>query len=99
MGLGNHPNCLKRGAYMNKDEFSGQWKTIKGQVKEQWGKLTDDDITRIEGKRDQLLGAIQKRYGYDKERAEQELSTWEEGFHSTEEPFVEEDIEQPRMKR
>lgn len=88
---------------MNKDEFSGQWKTIKGKVKEQWGKLTDDDITKIEGKRDQLLGVIQKRYGYDKERAEQEVSTWEEGFH-TSEPFVEEDvfeedIEQPRMKR
>lgn len=62
---------------MNKEQFSGQWKTIKGQVKEKWGKLTDDDITQIEGKREQLLGFLQKRYGYEKERAEEELEKWE----------------------
>lgn len=65
---------------MNKDEFAGQWKNIKGKVKEKWGELTDDDLTRINGKRDQLLGFIQKRYGYEKEKAEQELSTWEKDF-------------------
>lgn len=63
---------------MNKDIFEGQWKNIKGQVKEKWGKLTDDDLTSIEGKRDQLLGCIQKRYGYTQERAEEELKSWEE---------------------
>lgn len=65
---------------MNKDEFAGQWKNIKGKVKETWGELTDDDITRIDGKRDQLLGFIQKRYGYEKERAEEELKKWEKDF-------------------
>lgn len=65
---------------MNKDQFAGQWKTIKGKVKEQWGELTDDDISRIDGKRDQLLGSLQKRYGYEKERAEEELSTWEKNI-------------------
>ena len=62
---------------MNRDIFEGQWKTIQGKVKEKWGKLTDDDLKLIEGKRDQLLGFIQKRYGYDKERAEEELTDWE----------------------
>jgi uncharacterized protein YjbJ (UPF0337 family) len=44
---------------MNKDEAGGNWKQFKGKVKEQWGKLTDDDMTIIEGKRDQLVGKIQ----------------------------------------
>lgn len=44
---------------MNKDEVGGNWKQLKGKVKEQWGKLTDDDMTVIEGKRDQLVGKIQ----------------------------------------
>lgn len=43
---------------MNKDEVGGNWKQLKGKVKEQWGKLTDDDMTVIEGKRDQLVGKI-----------------------------------------
>lgn len=44
---------------MNKDEVGGNWKQFKGKVKEQWGKLTDDDMTVIEGKRDQLVGKVQ----------------------------------------
>lgn len=44
---------------MNKDEIGGNWKQFKGKVKEQWGKLTDDDMTVIEGKRDQLVGKVQ----------------------------------------
>lgn len=63
---------------MNKEQFLGQWKTLKGQVKEKWGKLTDDDLTQIEGKRDQLLGFLQKKYGYSKEKAEAELTRWEQ---------------------
>ena len=51
---------------MNKDEIGGNWKQFKGKAKEQWGKLTDDDMTVIEGKRDQLVGKIQERYGYEK---------------------------------
>ena len=62
---------------MNKDEAVGNWKQFKGKVKEQWGKLTDDDMTIIEGKRDQLVGKIQERYGYQKDQAEKEVDSWE----------------------
>ena len=62
---------------MNKDEAGGNWKQFKGTVKEQWGKLTDDDMTIIEGKRDQLVGKIQERYGYQKDQAEKEVDSWE----------------------
>jgi uncharacterized protein YjbJ (UPF0337 family) len=58
---------------MNSDVFAGKWKQAKGQVKEWWGKLTDDDVSRVEGNRDQLVGILQERYGYAKERAEQEI--------------------------
>ncbi|QHM97287.1 CsbD family protein [Kosakonia sacchari] len=62
---------------MNKDEVGGNWKQFKGTVKEKWGKLTDDDMTIIEGKRDQLVGKIQERYGYAKDQAEKEVTDWE----------------------
>lgn len=62
---------------MNKDQTEGNWKQFKGKVKEKWGKLTDDDLTVVEGKRDQLVGKIQERYGYQKEEAEKELKSWE----------------------
>ena len=55
----------------------GNWKQFKGKVKEQWGKLTDDDMTVIEGKRDQLVGKVQERYGYAKDEAEKEVKEWE----------------------
>jgi uncharacterized protein YjbJ (UPF0337 family) len=58
---------------MNWDQISGNWKQFKGKVKEKWGKLTDDDLTTIAGKRDQLAGVLQKRYGYEKEQAQREL--------------------------
>ncbi|HZQ06203.1 MAG TPA: CsbD family protein [Anaerolineae bacterium] len=56
------------------DILAGNWKQMKGQVKEWWGDLTDDDLTYIDGKRDKLVGALQKRYGYDKVRAESEVN-------------------------
>jgi len=62
---------------MNWDTVQGQWKQFRGQVKEQWGKLTDDDLDRIEGKRDQLLGAVQKRYGVAREEAETQVRNFE----------------------
>ena len=62
---------------MNWDIAAGNWKTFKGKVKEQWGKLTDDDLTRIEGKRDQLLGVVQQRYGVAKDEAERQIRDWE----------------------
>jgi len=57
---------------MNEDVLKGKWKEIKGGVKEKWGKLTDDDITQIEGKQEKLLGLLQKTYGYSKEKADKE---------------------------
>ena len=66
---------------MNKDEVGGNWKQVKGKVKEQWGKLTDDDMTVIEGKRDQLVGKIQERYGYAKDQAEKEVDSWDKSHN------------------
>jgi uncharacterized protein YjbJ (UPF0337 family) len=58
---------------MNKDILAGKWNQMKGRIKETWGDLTDDDLDRIEGQQDRLVGLIQERYGYSKERAEQEV--------------------------
>lgn len=69
------------------DIFEGNWKEIQGGLKETWGKLTDDDLTQIEGKRDRLVGALQKKYGYAKERAEKEvddrLAQWQKAQAKT----------------
>jgi len=54
----------------------GNWKQVKGKVKEQWGKLTDDDLDVINGKQDQLEGKLQERYGYAKDRAQKEMNDW-----------------------
>ena len=62
---------------MNWDSAKGNWKEFKGKVKEQWGKLTDDDLDVIEGRRDQLIGKIQKAYGASKEQAEEQLKEFE----------------------
>jgi uncharacterized protein YjbJ (UPF0337 family) len=58
---------------MNWDEVKGDWNQFKGKVKSKWGKLTDDDLTMINGKREELLGAIQKNYGHTKEEATKQL--------------------------
>jgi uncharacterized protein YjbJ (UPF0337 family) len=58
---------------MNQQTLKGDWMMLKGKIKEKWGKLTDDDLDVIEGRRDQLAGAITKRYGYAKEQAEQQV--------------------------
>ena len=57
---------------MNWDVITGQWKQLKGKVREKWGDLTDDDLDKIAGQRDQLVGKLQERYGYAKDRAERE---------------------------
>jgi uncharacterized protein YjbJ (UPF0337 family) len=59
---------------MNWDQIQGNWMQMTGKVKEKWGKLTDDDLTTVAGKRDQLVGLLQQRYGYAKEKTEQELN-------------------------
>ena len=60
------------------EKFKGLWGQTKGAVKEQWGKLTDDDLLEIEGRRDQLVGKIQTRYGITKEEAEAQVGAWEQ---------------------
>jgi len=59
------------------EKISGSWTQTKGAVKEQWGKLTDDDLMEIQGRRDQLVGKIQTRYGISKQEAEAQVSGWE----------------------
>lgn len=61
---------------MNEDTLKGQWKQIKGEVKEQWGKLTDDDLDVIEGRSEQLIGKIQERYGCEREEARRQVNHW-----------------------
>jgi uncharacterized protein YjbJ (UPF0337 family) len=59
------------------EKIKGSWTQTKGAVKEQWGKLTDDDLMEIQGRRDQLVGKIQTRYGISHEQAEAQVSGWE----------------------
>jgi len=63
---------------MNWDMIKGDWTQFKGHVKEQWGKLTDDNLDRIAGVRDQLSGKIQEAYGVTKEQAELQVKAFEE---------------------
>jgi uncharacterized protein YjbJ (UPF0337 family) len=62
---------------MNTDILAGDWKQIKGKVREQWGKLTDDDLDVAEGRRDQLVGKIQEHYGLAKDVAEKQVKEFE----------------------
>ncbi len=59
------------------EKMKGSWQQTKGTVKEQWGKLTDDDLMQVEGRRDVLVGKIQTRYGISHEQAEAQVSGWE----------------------
>jgi uncharacterized protein YjbJ (UPF0337 family) len=63
-------------------KIKGSWNQAKGAVKEQWGKLTDDDLMEIQGRRDQLVGKIQMRYGISQEQAEAQVSGWEHKYKS-----------------
>jgi uncharacterized protein YjbJ (UPF0337 family) len=66
---------------MNSDTFEGQWKQLKGTVKQKWGKLTDDDVTMLSGKKDELIGKLQERYGYTREQAMKEADDWAQAAH------------------
>ena len=66
---------------MNTDIIKGKWKQLNGQIKQQWGKLTDDDLTAAEGTRDYLAGKVQERYGVTKVIAEQQVRDFEKGIH------------------
>jgi uncharacterized protein YjbJ (UPF0337 family) len=61
---------------MNKDQIAGQWGQVKGQVKSKWAKFTDDDLKMLEGKKDELVGKIQERYGVLKDEAEKQVDEW-----------------------
>ena len=63
-------------------KIKGSWNQTKGTIKEQWGKLTDDDLMEIQGRRDQLVGKIQMRYGISQEQAEAQVSGWEHKYKS-----------------
>ena len=61
---------------MNWDQDKGNWKQFSGKMREQWGELTDDEIAKAEGNREQLVGLIQAKYGRSKEEAEREIDSW-----------------------
>ena len=67
---------------MNWDQIRGDWKQITGKVKQKWGKLTDNELTVINGQREQLVGVLQERYGYEKEIAENEVNDFTNGLKS-----------------
>jgi len=62
---------------MNQDTLKGQWTQLKGHVRKQWGKLTDDEIDKIQGNAEILIGKLQERYGYSREQAEREIERWD----------------------
>lgn len=62
---------------MNKDIIEGNWREVKGAVQTQWGKLTNDHLTQINGSREKLSGAIQKNYGLAKDEAEKQIDAWD----------------------
>ena len=61
---------------MNWDRIEGNWKEFKGKIQTKWGKLTEDDLAVVQGKRDELAGRLQQRYGFAKEQAEKEIDSW-----------------------
>lgn len=72
---------------MNNDRFQGEWKQIKGKVKERWGKLTDDDLTVINGQTEQLIGRLQERYGIARDEAHKQYEQFEAQYLAAEKPM------------
>jgi len=65
---------------MNNDILAGNWKQFQGKMLEQWGKLTDDDFDVVQGRRDQLAGKLQERYGWAKDEAERQIKAFEDRY-------------------
>ncbi|MEQ8284560.1 CsbD family protein [Thalassospira sp.] len=61
---------------MNWDQIAGRWKQITGDVKSEWGRLTDDEVDQVEGKQEKLVGLVQEKYGIEREEAERQVSAW-----------------------
>jgi len=72
---------------MNEDIFKGNWKQFKGKVREQWGKLTDDDMDVINGQREQLVGKLQERYGLARDEAANQVRMFETRHSTTESKY------------
>jgi uncharacterized protein YjbJ (UPF0337 family) len=68
--------CPPKEIDMNWDRIEGNWKQFKGKAKQKWGELTDDDLDKLAGKKDQLIGKIQERKGIERDRAEREVNEW-----------------------
>src|SRR5262249_46495078 len=66
--------AITRGGYVNTDVLEGKWKQMRGQMKEWWGKLSDDDLDVIAGKREKLIGTLQEKYGWARRDAENEVA-------------------------
>jgi uncharacterized protein YjbJ (UPF0337 family) len=69
---------------MNSDQMEGKWKQMKGSIKSRWGNLTDDDLTVIEGQKDQLVGRVQERYGIARDEAQRQVDEWNRANADTE---------------
>jgi uncharacterized protein YjbJ (UPF0337 family) len=82
-------NALLLEVRMNWDRIQGNWKQVVGKAKAQWGKLTDDDLDVVAGRREQLAGRIQERYGIAKDEVEKQISDWE--LKATDAWFVKEE--------
>lgn len=67
---------------MNWDRIEGRWQETRGKIREQWGKLTDDDLDIIAGKRDQLVGILQRRYGETRDEMERQVREFEDRFET-----------------
>ena len=66
---------------MNEDTLKGQWTQLKGKIREQWGKLTDDDVDQIQGRAEQLIGKLQNRYGIARDEAQRQVDAWVQNTH------------------
>jgi uncharacterized protein YjbJ (UPF0337 family) len=73
---------------MNKDIIKGKWKEIKGNLKQQWGALTDDEIDSLEGSYEELEGLLQKKYGYEKDRTKKEIDSFLNKYRYREETEI-----------
>jgi uncharacterized protein YjbJ (UPF0337 family) len=67
---------------MNWDQIQGNWKQLKGKVQQKWGQLTNDDLDIIEGRREELVGRLQAKYGFTKEEAERQADDWSRDLSS-----------------
>jgi uncharacterized protein YjbJ (UPF0337 family) len=77
INMGNQSGSYLEQLAMNWDQIEGKWKEIKGQAKQKWGKLTNDDLDVIDGKREELVGKVQNRYGMAKDEAEKQVKEFE----------------------